>query len=204
MMFAEAVFVAFDVFVEEASFSVDRECGHLEREDLPRGGKGLACRSGLHCPCQRQTVELAVAREDAALRVFLDIGSEVQGAVGRHRERSLPAAEGGKTQRRAAIGRNGPDILAALAPGGKDYILSVGAPHRFGVVGRVAGELPGFAASCGYDEKVALIHENYLGSVGGNCVLAEPAGSGLCRGCDCQHCGEDGRKNSHIANIRNN
>ena len=162
MMLAEVVFVAFHVFVEEDTFIVDREGGHVEREDLLRGRKGLAGRSCLHRPCQRQAVELAVARKDAAASILLDVGGEIQSAVGSYRERGFPASERGETQRRAAVNRNSPDIFAALAPRGEDHILSVGAPHRLGIVGRVCGELTGLAAFSGNDEQVSLIHENDL------------------------------------------
>ena len=102
-MLAKVVFVAFNVFVEEGSVRVDGECRHFEREDLLRGGKTLAgfrCLDGLG---ERKAVKFAVAGEGAALRVFLDIGGEVESAVGRYRERVLPASEGSETKRSAAL-----------------------------------------------------------------------------------------------------
>ena len=201
-MLAEVVFVAFDVFVEEFSGLVDGEGRHVEREDLLRGGKTFACLGSLEGFCERQAVELAVAREDAALRIFLNVCREVERAIGRYRERGFSAAEGGEPDGRAAICRNGPNVFAALAPGGEDDEFAVGSPDRLGVVGRVGGELGCLTACHRNSEQVALIDENYLGCVGGNCILAEPAGCGLCRGCDREQRGEKGRNNSHIANIR--
>ena len=202
VMLAEVVFIAFHVFVEEGPLRVDGKSRHIEGEDLLRCRKTLSCLCRIDGLSKRETVQFAVAGERTALRVFLDIGGEVESAVGRYRERGFPSAESGEAEWGAALCRDCPDILAALAPGGEDYVLPVGSPDRLGVVGRVGGDLGGLSARCRNGEQVALIDENYPGCVGGDCILAEPAGCGLCRGRDCKHRGEKGRNYSHIANIR--